>query len=249
MNRNLLIILLFTTIISGCASNKQVQDRASNSDPLETVNRTIWDFNRDILDEYILKPVTVAYVDNTPEKFRAGLYNAARNLDEPSNFVNNLLQGKVGASATSFGRFTINSTLGLLGLVDVAADMGLERQSEDFGQTLGSWGVGTGPYLMLPALGPSDPRSFTGDVVDRLYWPMNDLNVYWNFFSTGVQVVEARASLMAQEQLIYDSLDSYAFVKDIYFQNLANQVADGVEDDSDEFSEEDEELDALLDEF
>lgn len=250
MNRNLLIVILITIFTTGCASNKSAQERASaHSDPLESVNRVVWDFNRDVLDEHLLKPVTVAYIDNMPEGLRTGVYNAALNLDEPGNFVNNLLQGKLGASFESAGRFVINSTIGLLGLVDVADDMGLERQTEDFGQTLGVWGVGTGPYLMLPVLGPSDPRSFTGEVVDRLYWPINDLNIYLNVFSTSIKVVEARASLLAQDQLIYDSLDSYSFVKDIYFQSLASQVADGVLEDSDEFSEEDEELDALLEDF
>jgi len=164
--------------------------------------------------------------------------------------VNNLLQGKASDSATSLGRFLLNSTVGLLGTMDVAKDLGLERKREDFGQTLGVWGVGTGPYVMLPGLGPNDARSMSGFFTGFLYWPLNDLNLYWNIFGQGVKALEARAAYMAQEQLIYDSLDSYSLVKDVYFQNLANQVADGALQDVDaDSSEEDEELDELLDDF
>lgn len=251
MKPGIFIVIIMAALASGCASNSQVADQASasNNDPLESVNRSIWDFNKDVLDKHILKPVTVAYVENTPELVREGLLNAADNLEEPGYFLNNLLQGKVKGSLTSISRFVVNSSIGLLGLIDVAGGMGLEQHEEDFGQTLGVWGLDTGPYLMLPALGPSDPRSATGDVVDRLYWPINDLNVYLSVFTSGIQILESRAAVLSQDQLLNDSLDSYAFVKDIYFQNLANKVADGAEQDVDDMSEEDEELDALLEEF
>lgn len=251
MKHTLLFIILLTSLISGCASNQQVQEQASasNNDPLESFNRAMWDFNWDTLDKHVVRPATVFYSEYTPRPVRTGLINAVRNLDEPGNIINSLLQGKPAESASSLGRFAINSTVGLLGLVDVAQDFGLERKREDFGQTLGVWGVDTGPYVMLPALGPTDTRSMSGFFTDFLYWPLNDLNLYWNIFGQGIKVLEARSALMAQEQLINDSLDSYSFVKEVYFQNLANQVADGVVQDVEEFSEEDEELDALLEDF
>lgn len=244
----ILVLLLLT---SACASNQQVQEQAqaSNKDPLESVNRTFWEFNWDILDKHVLRPVTVAYVDYTPELVRGSLYNAARNLDEPGNTLNNLLQGKMSDSLVSLSRFALNSTFGIFGLFDVANDLGLERKREDFGETLGKWGVDTGAYLMIPGMGPSDVRSTSGDIVDSSYWPIDDLNIYFTVFSGAIKALEARAQLMAQEQLIYDSLDSYAFVKDVYFQDLAHKVTDGKVQEPELTSEEDAELDALLEEF
>lgn len=249
MNIKLIAVLFFALFISACASNQQVSEQArQHNDPLESVNRSVWDFNWEVLDHHVLKPVTTVYVDYTPEVLRNGLFNAARNLDEPANVLNNLLQGKVDDSFVSLGRFAINSTFGIVGLFDVAGDLGLERKREDFGQTLGKAGAGIGAYLMLPALGPSDVRSLTGDVVDSSYWPVADLNLYFAVFSRAIKALEGRASLMAQEQLIYDSLDSYSLVKDIYFQNLAHKVTDGKVKEP-EMTEEDAELDALLEEF
>ncbi|BDX07701.1 MlaA family lipoprotein [Planctobacterium marinum] len=249
MNIKLITGLFFSLLLSACASNRQVDEQVQeHNDPLESVNRSVWEFNWEVLDQHVLRPVTVAYVDYTPEVVRDGLHNAARNLDEPANLLNNLLQGKVNDSFVSLGRFAINSTFGIFGVFDFASDMGLERKREDFGQTLGKAGAGTGAYLMLPGLGPSDVRSFTGDVVDSSYWPVADLNIYFAVFSRAIKALEGRASLMAQEQLIYDSLDSYTFVKDVYFQDLAHKVTDGKVEEP-EMTEEDAELDALLEEF
>jgi len=245
-------ILILVLLTSACASNQQVQEQAraaGNTDPLESVNRTFWEFNWDVLDKHVLRPVTVAYVDYTPELVRSGLYNAARNLDEPGNTLNNLLQGKVADSFVSLSRFALNSTFGILGVFDVADELGLERKRENFGETLGTWGVGTGAYLMIPAMGPSDVRSTSGDIVDASYWPIDDLNIYFTVFSGAIKALEGRAQLMAQEQLIYDSLDSYAFIKDVYFQDLAHRVTDGKVQEPELTSEEDAELDALLEEF
>lgn len=253
--RQLGVVFLTLLMLGGCASNKAVDQQAEANDmgdpkdPYEDFNRAMWDFNYDILDEYILRPTAVAYRDYMPQVARTGLLNAALNLEEPGNTLNNLLQGKVGDSMTSLGRFVINSTIGLLGTIDVASNMGLQRKEEEFGETLGKWGVGTGPYLMLPAFGPSDPRSFTGDAVDSLYWPIGDMTLLWGLFRTGIEVLETRITLMDQEQLLEDSLDPYTFVKDAYWQNLEFRVNDGqIVDDEDEF-EDDEELEELLDDI
>ena len=127
----------------------------------------------------------------------------------------------------SLGRFLLNSTVGLLGTIDVATELGLTRKEEEFGETLGKWGVGTGPYLMIPALGPNDIRSGVGDVVDTSYTPLDALNFYFAAFRTGIKVLESRAALMSQEQQLNQSADPYSFVKNAYFQNLEFKVKEG----------------------
>lgn len=252
IKRQVWAVLLSVLILGGCASRQAVDEQAQNSgdprDPIENVNRAVWDFNYEVLDEYILRPVTVAYVDYMPGFARTGLLNFATNLEEPSNTVNNLLQGKVDGSLISLGRFVVNSTIGLLGTIDVATSMGLTVEEEEFGEVLGVYGVDTGAYLMLPALGPTDIRSGVGDLVDSAYFPLADLNIYTSFLRSGIKALEARAELISQEQVLEQSLDPYAFVKNAYFQNLEFKVTDGKGVD-DELSEEDEDIDDLLDDL
>lgn len=258
--RPLIIVLLSLLMLGGCASRDaaEQQANATNSadyadprDPFESVNRSIWDFNYDVLDEYLLRPLTVAYVDYMPGFARTGLRNMALNLEEPANTVNNLLQGKVGGSFTSLGRFLINSTVGLLGAIDVATAIGLDRQEEEFGETLGVWGANTGPYLMLPAMGPTDVRSGVGDVVDSSYFPLADLNIYFSILRVGINALENRALLIEQENLLESSLDPYTFVKDAYFQNVDFQMYDGNVPEREEMDDgfDDEDIDALLDDL
>ncbi|MFC6439402.1 VacJ family lipoprotein [Bowmanella sp. JS7-9] len=247
--RSLPLILL---LLGGCASRPHDDAELSNNpgdprDPIESFNREMWDFNWNVLDKHILRPTTEAYITVMPRFARDGLYNAALNLEEPANAVNNLLQGKVGDSAGSVGRFVINSTIGLLGFFDVAKHMGIERTEEEFGETLGVWGVGTGPYLMVPAMGPNDPRNLTGDIVDGSYFPMADLNIYLSLLSTGIKVLEIRASLMEQEKLVEQSVDPYALVKDIYFQQQEFKVKDGKVEKPAEEKELEDDIDAYLD--
>ncbi|MEP4890051.1 MAG: VacJ family lipoprotein [Aliiglaciecola sp.] len=233
MKAKIYLLLIAAFVLGGCASqqavNGQVQEVEYNDprDSVEGFNRAMWDFNYDVLDAYILRPTAVVYVDYVPQPARQGLHNAALNLEEPSNSVNNLLQGKVGGSLASLGRFVLNSTVGILGIFDVAKEIGLERQEEEFGEVLGKYGVGTGTYLMLPAYGPTDLRSLTGDFVDSSYFPLQDLSFYVAAVRTGIKVLEARAQLMEQEGQLDQSLDPYAFVKNAYFQNLEFRVTDG----------------------
>jgi phospholipid-binding lipoprotein MlaA len=249
----LLAVLFGLLILGGCASNKNVDEQAAQNsdprDPLESINRSMWYFNYDILDKHILRPVTVAYVDYMPQFARTGLLNMALNLEEPANTVNNLLQGKLDGTFISLGRFVINSTLGLLGSIDVASELGLQRKDEEFGEVLGKWGAGTGPYLMVPALGPNDIRSGVGDYVDSSYFPLDSLNIYFTILRGGIKALESRATLIQQEQLLNDSPDPYAFVKGAYFQHLEFKVQDGQVEQTEEEVEMDEDIDAYLDDL
>lgn len=252
--KKLLSAILLLSLLGGCTSSQSVDEqvqtnKAKHPDPLEKVNRSIWAFNWDFLDKYLLRPATIGYTKVMPMPVRKGLYNAILNLEEPANVINNALQGKGKEAGVSVGRFIINSTVGLLGTIDVAGKTGLPRESEDFGEVLGSYGVETGPYVMLPALGPSDARSFTGDIIDNLYVPIQNGGFVLGAVRGFISAVEARAALIEQEQLIKDSIDSYVFVKDVYFQNLEFKVKDGnVEPEAvDEAFEDD--LDDFLDDY
>ena len=150
-----------------------------------------------------------------------------KNLREPANFTNNLFQGKVDESLDSFARFLINTTVGLLGTIDVASKIGIERHEEQFGETLAVWGVDTGPFLMLPFLGPSDPRSFTGDYVDGFAFPMSLIDGTVNLARIGISILETRAQLIDQEAQLEQAVDDYAFVKNAYFERLEFRVTDG----------------------
>ncbi len=229
-------LLIKTTLIlsalwlAGCSSTtaQQAAPVANDpKDPLESINRSVWTFNYDYLDAYVLRPATVGYMTVVPKPARTGLSNMVNNLNEPANFINGLLQGKPTGSAVSAGRFLLNSTVGIVGLIDVATPMGLAVQEEDFGQTLGVWGVAHGPYLMIPARGPSTMRNMVGDVVDNLYFPMSVLNTPQTIGKFVIGALSAREQLMAQEKLLNDSLDPYAFVKDAYFQRQDYQQYDG----------------------
>ncbi|WP_352109338.1 VacJ family lipoprotein [Glaciecola sp. XM2] len=234
------LLLLIAVMVSGCAANPQAQvESASNesaqyvqedegvSDPFEPINRVMWDFNRNVLDRFLVKPATQVYVAVMPQPVRTGLLNASENIAEPANAINNLLQGKPTESFASTSRFLINTTVGVLGIFDVAESMGVPRQEEDFNQVLGVWGFGTGPYLMLPALGPSDVRDFVGTYVDRFYWPETVLEDPYTISAAVVGLLETRATLLDQEANLERSLDEYLFVRDAYFQRVAFEVSDG----------------------
>ncbi len=235
-----LVILLAT--LGGCASQSAVeqaetQNTASEKDPLESVNRVMWDINWNVLDKYFLRPLTVGYVTVMPQFARTGLLNAADNLQEPANFMNNVLQGKVDDGMDSLARFMLNTSVGVFGTIDVASKLGIEVKQEEFGETLGVWGVDTGPYMMLPALGPNDPRSFTGDIVDGTVYPMAIIEGNFAVARYVVSLLETRAALMEQEAQLAQSLDDYAFVRDAYFARLEFLVTDGANLDDDNIEE------------
>ena len=249
-------LIIAAGFLGGCATNdaqSQSQEAKTNTavvdtsdprDPLEPVNREIWDFNWEVLDAYILRPITVTYVTVMPQPARTGLVNITDNLQEPANFLNNLAQGKVDDGLDSLARFLINTTVGLVGTFDVASKIGIERKREQFGETLAVWGLDTGPFLMLPFLGPSDPRSFTGDYVDGFAFPMSLLEGSVNLARIGISVLETRAQLLDQEAQLEQSVDDYAFVKNAYFENLEFRVTDGKSGDK---AIDDEQLDDFAD--
>lgn len=229
-----LLALMMTGLVTGCASSAKTEQQAAENtamgdprDPLEDYNRPLWDFNYDILDKHILRPTTVGYMKVMPKPARQGLKNMADNIGEPASAVNGLLQAKPGSAAISTGRFLVNSTVGLLGLFDVASRIGLEAQDEDFSQTMAVWGIGAGPYLMIPGIGPSTPRQLVGGVVDNLYFPAKLLNTPLAITRYVIEALDGREQLMSVEQLLNESLDPYAFIRESYFQRLEYKIYDG----------------------
>lgn len=222
------LLVLAAIILSGCAT---VPADSGNDprDPIESFNRQVFEFN-DIVDRALLKPVAQAYEFVLPEPVRDCLSNAFSNLREPSNAVNNLLQGKPADAISDTCRFVVNTTIGLLGCFDPARQMGLEKHSEDFGQTLGRWGAGTGPYLVIPIFGPSNVRDAIGIFGVE---PFLDLNFYIDDVRVrnwilGTRIVNQRAELLQTDDLISGAaLDKYRFIRDGYLQRRRSLVYDG----------------------
>ena len=215
---------LAMVVLSGCSSTPD-DPYADKRDPFEDVNRVMWDFNQEV-DEAVIKPAAEVY-KKVPEPIRTSLHNMFENLQEPWSVVNNVLQGKPTGAAVSAGRFFFNTTIGLLGLLDPATEMGLTKREESLGQTLAVWGVPDGPYLMLPIAGPTVLIDRGTDWVDGNYFPYTEIDSDWDIPRYTVKGLRARLSLSKQEQMLENSLDSYTFVKEAYFQNWRYQVYDG----------------------
>ncbi|WP_440055678.1 MlaA family lipoprotein [Pseudoalteromonas sp. T1lg65] len=225
-------------ILVGCA--QVPEERKDPRDPLQSMNRPIYDFNMDVLDTYILRPAAEGYVAITPAPVRSSIVNFTTNLAAPTDAVNSALQGKPDDMAINVARFLVNSTVGILGLFDVAKNIGLEHKDEDFGQTLGVWGVGDGAYLMIPGMGPSTARNLTGDLVDNFVLPEIALTTPQTLLVFALRAVETRAQLMSQEKLLNEALDPYTFMKDVYYQRQLYELYDGnppVEDEPVDFDE------------
>ncbi len=221
-------LLALLLLLGGCAAKPQVLPDAeppvlepsSERDPLEGFNRSMWDLNYEVIDPYVAKPATEGYYTYVPSPVRTGLLNVANNLGEPSSAVNQFLRLEWGRAATTTGRFLINSTIGLLGLIDVAGYWGMEREETEFGEVLGYYGAAEGPYIMLPVLGPTTVRDEVGDWVDFLYPPLGALNFTEKALRWTIQGLDVRHKAMEQEGLLNQSLDPYAFVRDAYFQHV-----------------------------
>lgn len=198
-----------------------------SEDPLESVNRKVFWFN-DQFDTYLLVPVAKGWDFVVPRPAQTSVSNFFANLRFPIDTVNNLLQGKPGNAATVAGRFAINTTVGLAGFFDPASSWGLEPHVEDFGQTLGRWGVGQGPYLVLPVLGPSTIRDGTGLIVDiPLAVTPFFVDWYYSLAARTVELVNFRASILDQvKQAKEASFDYYSFVRNAYLQRRAGLVHD-----------------------
>lgn len=202
------------------------------NDPYEPFNRRVFAFNL-VLDDNVAKPVAKAYRDNIPQFFRDGFRNFYDNYTSPVTFINDVLQGKSGRAAETATRFWVNTLMGFGGWFDVAGQYGLKKHKEDFGQTLAVWGLGEGPFLMLPLLGPSNPRDLTGRVVDSFLNPisygLSAAGVAWLETVAGaLDIVDSRSRLLEpMDELRRTSLDFYASVRSLYRQNRESEITDG----------------------
>jgi len=214
------IFLLLTLLLPGFSAAQMVNGdpQYQMSDPIEPVNRLIWDFNYKLLDAYIYRPVTQSYVDWVPKGGRKAINNFVLNFEEPSTVVNNLIQLEFKHSMQSVFRFSVNSTFGILGLFDLADEMGVARRRESFSNVLGRWSVPNGPYLMLPVMGPRSSRKLLGNFVDGLYFPTSYLTFGQSVTLWTLDGLDNRESLLGQEPLLEQSLDPYIFVKEAYIQ-------------------------------
>lgn len=234
MNAIISIVLVWSCFF---CSFSVAADQASDADPYQNINQKIFSFNKS-LDDYIARPLAKFYVAVTPDFVERGISNVFGNLKEVTNVFNDVLQGKFSQALNDAGRFGVNSTLGVAGLFDVASLLSLKKsEGEDFGQTLGYWGVPEGPYLMLPLIGPSTLRDAPSKVVDRITDPLDYLNHNTDrIIVRGTELVSMRASLLEYDNLI--SGDSYTLVRDVYLQRRAYQVTDGaVEDEFDDLDD------------
>ena len=221
MHRFLLILLLSFPIFG-----------EEINDPFEDLNRDIFIFNEK-LDEKLLKPAALTYRKVTPQFARTGVTNFFNNLEEIDTTINQVLQGEIKYAFNDASRFVINTTVGLFGLIDVASKMGLEKHEEDFGQTLGVWGFDSGPYIMIPFLGPSNPRDLLSRPISSFLsgtFAMEDNDVKITLL--GIDALETRERLLDAETLIIG--DKYIFVKDAYIQSREYEINNGSTED-DEF--------------
>ena len=208
------------------------------NDPFEKFNRKTFEFNEN-LDELVAKPVAEVYSE-FPVFIKTGVTNFFNNLENIETSVNQMLQGKPGKSLNDLTRFIINTSIGVVGIFDVASSMGLERNEEDFGQTLAVWGVDEGPYIMLPFLGPSTLRDTISRPISSftsVIFHMTDTDV--NIALKSIDALETRERLLDVESLL--SGDKYIFVKDAYMQSINYEISDGIDvddtfvDDMDDF--------------
>ena len=216
-------LILAACTLSGCATGPDPRD------PLEPFNRKVYTFN-DKVDRAVLKPAAKAYVAVVPELARRGVTNFFNNLGVIITTVNDALQLKGPKVPVDFARFTTNLVFGLGGLIDVASELKIENRNEDFGQTLGYWGVGSGPFLVLPFFGPSDVRDAPALAVDffssPLYYWSPDPAVRWSMF--GLDVVDTRANLLGAEKFLNAAaFDRYSFLRDSYLQRRQYLIHDG----------------------
>jgi phospholipid-binding lipoprotein MlaA len=218
-------LVLFALLAAGCATSP---GRTTNEDPYEGFNRGVYKFN-DTLDRAALKPIAKGYRKVTPGFVRTGIGNVISNLEYPGTFVNQFLQGKWALGFRDTGRFLLNSTLGVAGIFDVATPLGLEKNDEDFGQTLAFWGVSSGPFINLPLLGPSTMRDAPARALDFLTNPLQYTDVPWEaeWGMRAVDIVHSRSELLPLDDTLQRTYDPYAFIRDAWTQQRDFNVFDG----------------------
>ncbi len=233
-------VLALASLAGGCASTDTgagagppVAD-ADQNDPYESFNRQVFAFN-DALDRNVALPAAKFYTDVLPEPARDGIHNFLDNLDTPVTLANDLLQGEFLHATESLGRIVVNSTFGLGGLVDLASPMGIPAHTEDFGETLAIYGAGEGPYLVLPLVGPSNPRDAIGDLVDIAFDPLTYIGMrekrLWMGGRQTLEIVDTRAqNIDVMDQLRKSSVDLYATLRSLYRQHRNAEIRGGTPD-------------------
>lgn len=218
------LALVFVLLLQGCATVANPDPR----DPLESFNRGVFGFN-DVVDRAVLKPVATVYRGVLPQWVRKGVGNFFNNLEDVWSVVNNALQLRGQDTGDSLGRVMVNSTVGIAGLVDVASELNIERHTADFGLTLGRWGVGAGPYVVIPFLGPYTLREVAALPLDRQGNLVNHVNdVPTRDGLIVLNVIDTRASYLTAGDVVEGAaLDKYTFMRDAYLQRQRNRVYDG----------------------
>lgn len=232
-----LIFAVFASLTAGACSTTSAPEALAQNDPFEPTNRAIFNFDVQ-MDHAVATPLAKAYRTVLPEPARDGIHNALDNLNAPVVLVNDVLQGDGDKIGKTIGRFMINSTVGVGGLIDVAAKMGIPGHANDFGITLGKWGAQEGSYLVLPFVGPKPPRDLAGELADIAFDPTTYMK--WNnstlymIIRTGLGVLDSRAAnIDTVESIERSSIDFYATTRSLYRQNRAAQINDGKSDNSD----------------
>ena len=225
------LLLVATLLLGACATIKDARGGAGQKlDPWESWNRKVFAFNEG-LDAKLLKPVATVYAKVVPQFVRRSVDNFFGNAADAWSAVNNILQGRFQPAFEDTVRFTTNSVFGFFGLLDIASEFGLDHHYEDFGQTLGRWGLGAGAYVVWPLFGPSSVRDSIALPLDRSFSPalvINDGRAQWGI--TVLQVINTRANLLGASQLLDDiALDKYSFLRDAYLQRRRSLVFDGDE--------------------
>jgi phospholipid-binding lipoprotein MlaA len=223
MRPKYLLPLAISLALTGCAVNGDPRD------PVEPMNRAIHSFNEGF-DRTILKPVAKGYQAVTPQFAQTGIRNFFANLDDVTVLANDILQLKLEQTTRDFLRLTFNSTFGLFGLLDISSEMGLQKHNEDFGQTLGRWGAGSGPYLVLPFIGPSNLRDTLGYAVDTKHTDLvrNHADVATRNPVLALRLVARRADLLEARKAVDEAaLDNYEFTRDFYLERRKGLVYDG----------------------
>lgn len=220
-------LMLIATTLSGCAVVMSPNAGKDPRDPYERYNRSMFSFNQE-LDKKVLKPVATAYTDYTPDFLQTVIGNFFSNIGDVWTAANNFLQGKPRDGTTDAMRVVFNSTIGLAGLLDIATPAGLPKHEEDFGQTLGVWGVQSGPYVVLPFFGSSTMRDSTAKPIDWAGDPLSYVdNIRARNSGRAIRIVDDRASLLGASKLMEGAaLDPYEFMRDAYLQRRASRIND-----------------------
>jgi phospholipid-binding lipoprotein MlaA len=219
---SLVLTASVVVLLGGCATS------GNPKDPIEGFNRAMYGFN-EVIDKAVIKPVAQGYDAVLPSPVRSGVTNFFGNIADFFIGVNNLLQGKPQEAASDIGRVLVNSTVGILGLIDVATEMGLEKHEEDFGQTFGRWGMGDGAYVVLPFFGPRTVRDTAGLVLDTAADPVGHIDhIPTRNTLLALRIVDTRADLLPADKVIEEAaLDKYSYIRDGYLQRRRSLIHDG----------------------